>query len=316
MMNSANDSLNLSSNEGNDSSSASPTPAMDGDKFMIARSDGLYTYSTMDKISVSPIDGSKMTMSSVPPHPTGRRRYHPYGLLKNQRLSTSLSQPSLSGAPNDGESKIQESTMENMVMNGQSADSGTSYTLIATTDSKSGRDAVDIYDITNKLIAFHMLYPPGFRATSRAAGTTTAPNPIHDVNTRGGLSSAVVITSGGSLVTLTENMTSDKVSLLVQKNLYTAAISMAFADPSYQPSDITALFRRHAEHLYRKHDFAAAMDQYIYTSWLLGTIICNLSIPRCAQNTIIDKASRRVEIMGYSKLCSLRTPQNMLFEIE
>ena len=36
-------------------------------------------------------------------------------------------------------------------------------------------------------------------------------------------------------------MTSDKVSLVVQKNLYTAAISMAFADPSYQPSDITAL---------------------------------------------------------------------------
>ena len=82
-------------------------------------------------------------------------------------------------------------------MNGQSADSGASYALIVTTDSKSGRDAVDIYDITNKLIAFHMLYPSGFRATSRAAGTTTAPNPIHDVNTHGGLSSAVVITSGG-----------------------------------------------------------------------------------------------------------------------
>mmetsp|Transcript_9317 Transcript_9317/g.13380 ORF Transcript_9317/g.13380 Transcript_9317/m.13380 type:complete len:597 (-) Transcript_9317:482-2272(-) len=82
---------------------------------------------------------------------------------------------------------------------------------------------------------------------------------------RGGRSSAVVFTSGGTIVTLTEKVTSDKVNLLVQKNLYSAAISMAFADPAYKPSDITALYRRHAEHLYRKGDFSGSMDQFIYT---------------------------------------------------
>eukprot|EP00957_Ditylum_brightwellii_P022058 1663956-Ditylum_brightwellii.AAC.1 len=40
---------------------------------------------------------------------------------------------------------------------------------------------------------------------------------------------------------------------------------MAFADPAYKPSDITALYRRHAEHLYRKGDFSGSMDQFIYT---------------------------------------------------
>ncbi len=40
---------------------------------------------------------------------------------------------------------------------------------------------------------------------------------------------------------------------------------MAFADSSYKASDITSLFRRHAEFLYRKGDFSASMDQYIYT---------------------------------------------------
>jgi hypothetical protein len=71
--------------------------------------------------------------------------------------------------------------------------------------------------------------------------------------------------SGGALVTLTEKVTTEKVSLLTQKNLYGAAISMAYADPSYQPAEIAALYRRHAEHLYRKGDFNAAMEQYIFT---------------------------------------------------
>lgn len=66
-------------------------------------------------------------------------------------------------------------------------------------------------------------------------------------------------------MSLTEKATQEKVSLLVQKNLYGAAISMAYADPSYEPTEITALYRRHAEHLYRKGDFGAAMDQYIFT---------------------------------------------------
>jgi len=64
---------------------------------------------------------------------------------------------------------------------------------------------------------------------------------------------------------LTEKDTSDKVSLLLQKHLYAAAISLAFADSYYPMSDIIELYRQHAEHLYRKGDFEASMDQYIYT---------------------------------------------------
>ena len=71
--------------------------------------------------------------------------------------------------------------------------------------------------------------------------------------------------TGGTLVTLTEKPTEEKVGLLVQKNLFAAAISMAFADPSFEPTEITNLYRKHAEHLYRKGDFSAAIDQYINT---------------------------------------------------
>lgn len=126
------------------------------------------------------------------------------------------------------------------------------------------RDAVDIYDATNKLVAFHALLSPGHKAL-RAVGITTTKPTRSNGNTRGGRSTAVVFTSGGSIVSLTEKLTTDKISLLVQKNLYAAAISMAYADPSFPPCDITDLYRRHAEHLYRKGDFAGAMDQYIYT---------------------------------------------------
>ena len=76
----------------------------------------------------------------------------------------------------------------------------------------------------------------------------------------------MVLTSGGSIVTLTEKVTPDKIELLTQKNLYGAAISLAFSDPQfYCPEDIVGLYRRYAEHLYRKGDFSAAMDQYILT---------------------------------------------------
>ena len=71
--------------------------------------------------------------------------------------------------------------------------------------------------------------------------------------------------SGGAVVTLTEKDTSEKVASLIQKHLYAAAISLAFADAYYPISDIIGLYRLYAEHLYRKGDFEASMDQYIYT---------------------------------------------------
>jgi hypothetical protein len=142
---------------------------------------------------------------------------------------------------------------------------GALYTLVATTDIKLGRDAVDIYDTTNKLVGFHVLLSPGHRAL-RAVGLFSYPMIRSKTLLWGGRSSAVVLTSGGSIVTLTERITPEKIDLLTQKNLYPAAISMAYSDPQfYRPEDIVTLYRRYAEHLFKKGDFSAAIEQYIQT---------------------------------------------------
>lgn len=169
-------------------------PDSTNNNMMVARPDGLYTYSTTQKVSVSPIEGTKHCACAS-------------GL----------------------------------------------YTLVCSLDHKSGRDAVDVYDAPHKLVAFHVLLSPGHKAI-KAVGLRFSQR-----------STAIVLTSGGSIVTLTEKGIQEKVSLLVQKNLYAAAISMAYADSSYAPEGITALYQRHAEHLYRKGDYSGAMEQYMCT---------------------------------------------------
>jgi hypothetical protein len=191
----------------------------------VARPDGLYTYSTTQKVDVSPIDGSKLAICLVPPP---------------KSAGTSRKSASASGK------------------------TGSGFVLVASTDSKSRRDAVDLYDPYNKLVAFHLLLSPGHTAI-RAAGVTTSPTRSADGSLQSGRSSALVFTSGGSLVTLTEKDTSEKVNLLVQKNLYSAAIFVAYSDPSYETEDITLLYRRHAEYLYRKGEYGGAIEQYINT---------------------------------------------------
>ena len=196
----------------------------EGVMFTVARPDGLYTYSTTQKIDVSPIDGSKLAMCLVPPPENGvLGRDHP-----------------------------------------AVGKAGPRFALVASTDLKSRRDAVDIYDSTNKLVAFHLLLSPGHSAVS-AAGVTTSPTRSADGTLRNGKSSAIVFTSGGSLVSFTEKKTAEKVHLLVQKNLFSAAIYVAYGDPSYEPADIVALYRKHAEYLYRKGDYSGAIEQYIHT---------------------------------------------------
>lgn len=147
---------------------------------------------------------------------------------------------------------------------------GNGYALVSATDSKSGRDSVDIYDTDNKLVAFHLLLSPGHRI-NRSAGITTKPTMSSDGTYRPGRSSAVVLTSGGSLITFREKLTAEKIELLVQKNLYSAAIVIAFADPAYEAEHITNLYRQYAEYLYGKGDFGGAIDQYIHTIGSLET---------------------------------------------
>ena len=63
--------------------------------------------------------------------------------------------------------------------------------------------AVDIYDTVNKLVGFHVLLSPGHRAL-RTVGLTSCPVVGRGGNLiRGGRASGVVLTSGGSIVTLT-----------------------------------------------------------------------------------------------------------------
>mmetsp|Transcript_23120 Transcript_23120/g.35442 ORF Transcript_23120/g.35442 Transcript_23120/m.35442 type:complete len:1153 (+) Transcript_23120:35-3493(+) len=194
--------------------------------FMVARMDGIYSYSHSQKVGIAPIDGPKIAICALPQPATSRRLYP-------------LEIPIASSI-------------------------GTSYVLVASTDAKSGRDAVDLYDATNKLVAFHFLLSPGHKAL-KVAGVTTCATHLSNGGVRGGRSSAIILTSGGAIVTLTEKITLEKVSLLVQKNLFAAAISMAYADPAFQPCDITTLYRKYAEYLYRKGDFNSSMDQYIST---------------------------------------------------
>jgi vacuolar protein sorting-associated protein 11 len=225
---------------------AIPAVGDNSSSFLVARADGLYNYSETQKLAVSPIDGIKLAICNVPSH-----------------------------------SKVLQSD------GSEKNTFGSSYTLVASTDAKSGRDAIDVYDTANKLVGFHVLLSPSQMAL-HAVGVVTPAKKISGGINFGGRSSAIILTvsatflqdfhiftnttkskietqSGGTLVILTEKVTAEKVSLLTQKNLYGAAISMAYADPTFQPADIAALYRRYAEHLYRKGDFNAAMEQYIYT---------------------------------------------------
>ncbi|GAX22817.1 hypothetical protein FisN_24Lh099 [Fistulifera solaris] len=197
-----------------------------GLQFMVARLDGLYSYSKTERIGVAPIDGLKQSLCLIPPAASAGRE-------DSDRV-------------------------------------GNGYALVSSTDSKSNRDSVDIYDADNKLVAFHLLLPPG-HSVLRSAGITTKPTMSSDGTHRSGRSSAVVFTSGGSLVTFREKTTAEKIYLLVQKNLYSAAIVVAYADPSYEADNITNLYRQYAEHLYGKGDFGGAIDQYIHTIGSLET---------------------------------------------
>lgn len=213
---------------------SAPTPpeSAGGGSITVARPDGLYSYSRTERTGVAPIDGLKLAFCLVPSPVLGERSRH----SPQANSSSATAYASSSGC----------------------------LSLVASTDAKSSRDAIDIYDSLNKLVAFHLLLSPGHRAI-RAAAVATAPTVSGDGTVRGGRSSAVVLTSGGALITLTEKLTQEKIALLVQKNLYSAAIVVAYADPATDVAVITSLYRQYAEHLYRKGDFGGAIDQYCHT---------------------------------------------------
>jgi hypothetical protein len=252
------------STSGNDANGASGEDATNSNsaamekmlpRYAVARNDGLHLYSHDERVGVCPIDGKKIAICSLPPPPVIHlrrplRRAPTTFPPSDEKNGAGSSPASSSGGPNNDWS-----------VHG----AGATYTLVASTDFKSGRDAVDVYDTTNKLVGFHVLLSPGHRAL-RAVGVFSSPVVGSNALLCGGRSSAVVLTSGGSIVTLTERATPEKIDLLLQKNLFPTAISMAFSDPQFfRAEDIVKLYRRYAEHLYKKGDYSAAMDQYILT---------------------------------------------------
>jgi hypothetical protein len=148
-------------------------------RYSVARGDGLHLYSCSEKVGVCPVDGNKIGMCTLPHAPIAylkRRRPRPAAVVGNE-------------------------DEENVTRN-DTATAGASYVLVATTDAKSNRDAVDIYDTSNKLVGFHVLLSPGHRAL-RTGGVMSAPVVSNGVLMSGGRASGVVFTSGGSIVTLT-----------------------------------------------------------------------------------------------------------------
>ncbi len=243
-------------------------------QYAVARNDALHFYSPEDKVGVCPIDGNKIAICALPSPLMVylRRPLRPLGLTGD-------------GGDHNG------------IING----AGASYALVAATDPKSERDSIDVYDTVNKLVGFHVLLSPGHRAL-RAVGLVSSPAVGSGKLVRGGRSSAIVLTSGGSIVSMTEKITPDKVDLLTQKNLYAAAISMAFSDPQfYSSEDVVALYRRYAEHLYRTGDFAAAMDQYILT---IGSLESSHVIIRFLDSTKISLAVKYLEALRVAGLAS------------
>lgn len=157
-------------------------------QYTVARSDGLHFYSRSEKAGVCPVDGDKIAMCHLPP-------VSPVAYLKRRRLRRVLD--------NNEEQKNVDGGGENvMLSSGVVTVTGASYVLVATTDAKAHRDAVDIYDTSNKLVGFHVLLSPGHRAL-RTVGLMASPVVRNGVLVRGGRASAVVFTSGGSIVTLT-----------------------------------------------------------------------------------------------------------------
>mmetsp|Transcript_12125 Transcript_12125/g.15869 ORF Transcript_12125/g.15869 Transcript_12125/m.15869 type:complete len:945 (+) Transcript_12125:71-2905(+) len=122
------------------------------------------------------------------------------------------------------------------------------YVLVASLDTRSERTAINVYDLYNKFVAFHLLLPLGQGVEKVSCSSSTA----------------YVVTSAGAFLRLREKDTSSKLDLLFRKNLYPIAISLAYSS-SYDVNAIMDIYRMYGDHLYKKCDFDAAMAQYCHT---------------------------------------------------
>ncbi|KAI6039353.1 hypothetical protein EDC04DRAFT_2868030 [Pisolithus marmoratus] len=102
---------------------------------------------------------------------------------------------------------------------------------------------VVLVDMENKLVAYTGNFEGGVRDAVSAWGHV------------------YVVGNDGKLTRLIEKPTSEKLSLLYAKNLYSLALSVAQS----QGLDTTDVHRHHGDHLYSRGDFEGAMREYMHT---------------------------------------------------
>jgi hypothetical protein len=122
------------------------------------------------------------------------------------------------------------------------------YVLVGSTDLKSRRTGITIYDLRNKFISMHSQLAQGERVALL----------LHDGRT------AYVVTTAFTVIRFREKSTQAKLDVLLRKELYPAAITLA-AEEQCEATEIVKLYRTYGDYLYKKGDFDGSMEQYCHT---------------------------------------------------
>ena len=122
------------------------------------------------------------------------------------------------------------------------------YVLVGSTDMKSRRAGITIYDLRNKFISMHSQLQPGERVSLLLSDGRTA----------------YIVTSSFALLRFREKTTQAKLDVLLRKELYSAAIALA-AEEQCEAAEIVKLFRTYGDFLYKKGEFDGSMEQYCHT---------------------------------------------------
>jgi hypothetical protein len=112
-------------------------------------------------------------------------------------------------------------------------------------DRTSSPDVIQIYDLTNKLVAFHDSIE-GVR---------------HIVGEWGCF---FVFCDDGKVFRLTEKDSQSKLETLFRRNLFGIAAQLA-ANQKFDPNAVADIHRKYGDHLYAKGDFDGAVAQYVRT---------------------------------------------------
>lgn len=141
------------------------------------------------------------------------------------------------------------------------------YVLVATGDLKSRRTNIAVYDLRHKFISMSSQLLPGER--------------VNVVSNDGG--TVYLLTTNNSLIRFREKGTSAKLEVLLRKNLFPLAITIA-AEEHSGVRDIMRLYRQYADYAYNKEEYENAALQYSYT---IGYVPSSYVIRRFLEPTLV-----------------------------